>query len=231
MNNILSTIKKIFPITIPVLTGYIFLGIAFGILMNSKGYSLIWVFLFSTFIYAGAMQFVSIPLLASGFHPLSAVLLTVMVNARFLFYGISMLTKFKNTRKLKPYLIFGLTDETFSLLTSVEPPKDMDKAIFMFYITVLNQIYWIIGSLLGCILNSVLNINTTGIDFVLTALFVVIFIDKWKQEKKPIPFIIGLGASIICLILFGSSNFILPTMVTIVVLVTVLKDKKEWGNL
>lgn len=225
MNKLFSQLKQVFPYTLPVLTGYLVLGAAYGILMDSKGFPLIYVILSSIFIYAGAMQFVSVAILASGFHPLYAVFLTLMVNARHLFYGLSMLTIFKGTGKYKPYLIFGLTDETFSLLSSLKIPEGRDKKKMMFHITLLNHMYWIIGSILGCILNSILNFNTMGIDFVLTALFIVIFIEKWKEARQPLPFIIGIAATVICRILFGASNFILPSMAAILFFVTVFKHK------
>lgn len=231
MNKRISTLRRVLPLTIPVMTGYLILGIALGILMSSKGYSIFWIIFSSTFIYAGAMQFMTISLLSSGFHPMYAFCITLMVNARFIFYGISMLTKYSRTGKYKPYLIFGLTDETFSLLCSTEPNENEDKGNFMFYITLLNQIYWIIGSILGYIINSIFSFNTMGIDFVLTALFVVIFIDKWKEAKIKTPVILGLVAAVISRLIFGPVNFIIPTMIIILVLVTFMKDNKEWRDL
>jgi 4-azaleucine resistance transporter AzlC len=230
MNQKMKALRAAFPPTIPVFTGYIVLGIAFGILMNSKGYSLLWVALASTFIYAGSMQFVAVSLLATGFHPLYACFMTLMVNARHLFYGISMLSKFKATGNKKSYLIFGLTDETFSILCSTEPPKDVDRGWFMFFITLLDQIYWILGSVLGSLLGSVIHFNTKGIDFVLTALFVVIFINRWRSTQNHLPVLIGVGSSILCRFIFGSANFIIPSMVVILLLVTVFKNKIESRN-
>ncbi len=240
MSHIISNLKKVFPITLPILTGYLVLGAAYGILMDSKGYSVFIVLLSSTFIYAGSMQFLSVSLLASGFHPLYAIFMTLMVNARYLFYGISMLKKFKGTGGLKYYLIYGITDETFSLLCSTNELNsnspmvstyngDVERKSYMLYVTLLNHIYWVIGSLLGYLLSSVLDFNTMGLDFVLTALFVVIFIDKLREAKKYLPFIIGIGSSVICRLIFGSSNFILPTMITIIILVTVLRNKLKGG--
>lgn len=231
MNKRISTLKRVFPLTIPVMTGYLALGIALGILMHSKGYSMFWVIFSSTFIYAGTMQFMAIPLLASGFNPVNAFILTIMINARFMFYGISMLRKFSNTGKYKPYLIFGLTDETFSLLNATEINENEDKGELMCYITLLNHLYWIIGSILGYLINSLFSFNTMGIDFVLTALFVVIFIDKWKQAKSKSPLILGLVAAILARFIFGPVNLIIPTMIIILVVVTLLKDKKEWRDL
>ncbi len=224
MNDNKKAMKAAFPHTIPVLTGYIVLGMAYGILMNSKGYSFLWVALTSTFIYAGSMQFVSVSLLATGFHPLYACFITLMVNARHLFYGISMLTKFSGTGKKKPYLVLGLTDETFSILCSTESPEGVDKGSFMFYITLFDQIYWVIGSVLGSVVGSLIHFNTKGIDFVLTSLFVVIFINQWKSTHNHLPVLIGVGASILCRFIFGSANFIIPSMIVILLSVTLFKN-------
>ena len=227
MNQKIKALKAAFPHTIPVFTGYIVLGMAYGILMNSKGYSLLWVALTSVFIFAGSMQFVSVSLLAAGFQPLYACLMTLMVNARHLFYGISMLTTFKDTGNKKPYLIFGLTDETFSILCSTDPPEGTDKGWFMFFITLFDHIYWITGSILGSIVGNMIHFNTKGIDFVLTALFIVIFINQWKGTSNHLPVIIGVGASILCRVLFGPSNFILASMCCILLLVTILRKTIE----
>lgn len=231
MNTKWKALKSAFPYTIPVLTGYLVLGAAFGILMNNKGYSSIWIVLVSLFIYAGSMQFVAISLIASGFNPLYTFLMTLMVNARHLFYGISMLTKFKGMGKKKPYLMFGLTDETFSILCSAQPPEGVDRGWFMFYITLLDHIYWVTGSLIGSIVGGFITFNTKGIDFVLTALFVVIFVDQWRSAKNHIPVLIGVGSSILCRLLFGAGNFIIPSMILIVLLVTILQKKIEGRDL
>ena len=231
MNMKRNALRAAFPLTIPVFTGYIILGTAYGILLSSRGYSFIWAAFTSIFIYAGSMQFVSVSLLAAGFHPFYAFFMTLMVNARHLFYGISMLTKFQGTGKKKPYLILGLTDETFSILCSTQPPNGVDKGWFLFFITLLNQIYWVSGSILGNILGSFLHFNTKGIDFVLTALFVVIFINQWKSAGNHTPVLIGLSASIICRLLFGAANFIIPSMFVILLLVTIFQNKIESRNI
>jgi 4-azaleucine resistance transporter AzlC len=231
MNTKWNVLKSAFPHTLPVFTGYLVLGTAFGILMNSKGYSSIWVVLVSLFIYAGSMQFVAISLISSGFHPFYACLMTLMVNARHLFYGISMLSKFKGMGKKKPYLIFGLTDETFSILCSTEPPEEVDKGWFMLFVTLLDHIYWVMGSLIGSILGNFITFNTKGLDFVLTALFVVIFINQWKSSKNHVPVLIGIVSSILCRLVFGAANFIIPSMLLIILLVTLLQKKIERRNL
>ena len=222
-------LRAAFPHTIPVMTGYLFLGAAFGILLNSKGYHFGWAILMSFFIYAGSMQFVAVNLLTLAFNPINAFLITLIVNARHLFYGISMLKAFNGRGKLKPYLIAGLTDETYSILCSTEPPDGIDKTWFMFFITLLNQMYWVIASAVGGLIGSLFAFDTMGIDFVMTALFVVIFINQWKAEKKHIPAITGVAVSVICLLIFGPDNFIIPSMALIVLALTVFKKNIEEG--
>ena len=218
-----SALRAALPHTIPVMLGYLFLGAAFGILLSSKGYHWGWAVLMSVFIYAGSMQFVAIGILTGPFLPLQAVLMTLMVNARHAFYGISMLTKLKDMGKKKPYMIFSLTDETFSLLCSSKVPEGVDKNRFLFFVSLLDQIYWVIGSAEGGIIGSLVSFNTKGIDFVMTALFTVIFVNQWEENKNHIPALIGLGTSALCLMAFGPSNFILPSMALIVLALTFLK--------
>ncbi len=223
----IDALKAAFPHTIPVLTGYLMLGAAYGVLMDTKNYSIIWVLLSSIFIYAGSMQFVSVGLVASGFHPVYAGLMTLMVNARHLFYGITMLSKFKGLGKKKWYLIHGLTDETFSILSSSKSPKNIDRGWFLFYITLLNHMYWVLGSILGSILGNFIPFNTKGIDFVLTALFVVIFIEQLLSKKNHSAEIIGASSAIACRLIFGPSIFLIPTMILIIILVTVFRNRFE----
>mgnify|MGYP002411820420 FL=1 len=215
-------LKAAFPYTIPIMTGYLFLGMSFGILLNSKGYHFGWAVLMSIFIYAGSMQFVAVNLLTLAFNPLNAFLITLMVNA-----GLSMLGKFKGTGNKKPYLIFGLTDETYSILCSAEPPESMDKNGFMFSVTILNQFYWVAGSAAGALLGAVFTFNAKGIDFVMTALFVVIFVSQWQSQKKHAPAAIGIAVSVTCLLIFGSDHFIIPAMGLITLVLTVFKKHIE----
>ncbi len=222
-----AALRAALPHTIPVFTGFIFLGAAYGILMDSNDFSLLWILFTSTFIYAGSMQFVAVALLAEGFHPLNGLIVTLMVNARHLFYGVSMLEKYRCLGRIKPYLIFSLTDETFSLACSAEPPEGVDRKWFLFFLSALNQIYWICGSLLGGILGSMIEINPKGIEFVLTALFVVIFLNQWKTAKTHLPAIIGVTGAVLCRLIFGASNFILPTMLFIIISLIVLKRPLE----
>ncbi|HBD64239.1 MAG TPA: branched-chain amino acid ABC transporter permease [Clostridiales bacterium] len=224
-----TAFKAAFPHTIPVFTGFIFLGIAYGILMSSKGYGLGWTILMSTIVYAGSAQYVAITFLTTAFNPIYALLMTLMVNARHLFYGISMIDKYRDMGALKPYLIFGLCDETFSIVCSAEPPEGVDRKWFSFYITLLDHIYWVLGSAVGAVLGSMLSFNTRGLDFVLTALFVVIFLGQWKSQKDHKPAITGLVCSVACLIVFGQSSFIIPSMIAILA-VLLISRKKDSGD-
>lgn len=227
MKEKVNALKAAFPHTIPIFTGFIFIGIAYGILMNSKGYGFGWSLLFSLVVFAGSSQYVAITFLTSVFNPVYALMMSLMINARHLFYGISLIEKFRDTGKLKPFLIFGLCDETFSVVCSAEPPEGVNKGWFMFFITFLNYIYWALGSTLGGLIGSMVSFNTKGLDFVLTALFVVIFIGQWKSQKDHKPAIIGVACTFICLIAFGPNNFIIPSMIAIIAALTVLKKDTE----
>jgi 4-azaleucine resistance transporter AzlC len=212
-----NAVKVAFPHTIPVLTGFIFLGIAYGILMSGRGFGWYWILLTSTVVFAGALQFVGISLLTTAFDPLYALLIAISINARHLFYGIAMLDKFNKTGKIKPYLIFGMCDETFSILCSTQPPANVDKRAFMLAVTLLNQSYWVIGSVAGGLIGPHLTFDTYGIDFVMTAFFVVIFINQWRANSNHAPAIIGLGAATVCLLIFGADNFVIPAMILIII--------------
>lgn len=222
-----------FPQTVPVMVGYLFLGAAFGILLESKGYGFGWAALMSVFIYAGSMQFVTVDLLATAAGFLQVILMTLMVNIRHVFYGISMLGKFRNLGAKKPYLIFSLSDETFSLLCTAKPPEGVDRNWFFFFIALLDQLYWVVGSIAGGLLGASFSFNTQGIDFAMTALFVVIFVNQWREAKNHVPALVGLACSAVCLLLFGAQNFILPSLVSMVVLLTVFRkrlERKEEGD-
>ncbi|MCH4177573.1 MAG: AzlC family ABC transporter permease [Streptococcaceae bacterium] len=207
-----------FPDTIPVLTGFIGLGMAYGILMETKGYGPIWSLLMSAIAFCGSMQFVAITLLTIAFNPIQAFLLSIMVNARHLFYGISMLNKYKGLGKIRFFLIYTLCDETFSLVSSLEPPENINRKYYYFAISLLDYLYWIIGSFLGGIVGGLISFNTNGLDFVLTALFVVLFLEQWKTKANRIPAIIGLVATIISRLLFGASNLVIPAMLLILLI-------------
>jgi 4-azaleucine resistance transporter AzlC len=231
LNNKVKALKAAFPHTIPIFTGFIFIGIAYGVLMESKGYGFLWSLFFSMVVFAGSSQYVAITFLTSVFNPVYALLMSLMINARHLFYGISLIEKFKDAGKLKPFLIYGLCDETFSVVCSAEPPEDVDKNWFMFFITLLNYSYWSLGSILGGILGSVFSFNTNGLDFVLTALFVVIFIGQWKSQNDHRPAITGVVCTLICLITFGPNNFIIPSMIAILSVLTILKKQTDKNEL
>lgn len=219
--------KAALPHTIPIAVGFLFLGMSYGFYMKSKGFSFVYPMLMSMFIFAGSMEFVTVNLLLSAFNPLSAFLLTLMVNARHLFYGISMLDKYKEIGWKKPYLIFGMCDESFTINCTVTQPDDVDKGWFMFFVTFLNQIYWVTGATLGALLGYIIQFDTTGIEFVMTALFVVMFINQWEETTEHKSALIGLGASLICLLVFGSDKFIIPAMALIILCFTLIRGKKE----
>ena len=223
-----KTVKQAFISTIPVMTGYLVLGFGFGIILKANGYETILAFVMSAFIYAGSMQYVAVGLLAGGASLITVALTTLMVNARHLFYGISMLDKYKNTGKIKPYLIFALTDETYSLLCNDNPdiPTE-EKKNYYFFVSLSNQIYWIIGSVSGAVVGSLVKFDTKGIDFALTALFITIFLEQWLTTKKHSPAVIGVAVSAICLIIFGSEKFLIPAMLVILLLLCLYKEENK----
>lgn len=218
-NKWLSAIRS----TIPVMAGYLVLGAGYGLLMQSKGYGLLWSLGASLFIYAGSMQFVAAELLTGGASLLTAALTTLLVNARHLFYGISMLPMYRNTGAAKPYLIFGLTDETYSLLCTRE---DGDTGYFL-RVTALDHLYWVTGTVLGSLAGSVLTFNTEGVDFALTALFLTVVTEQWLTAKNHLPAIIGGAAAIVCRLLFGADSFLLPTMGAMAVLLLLARRQLE----
>lgn len=226
-NKILYNLKKAFPYTIPVMLGYIFMGMAFGILFESKGYNFLWSILISTVVYAGSMQFVAINLFSGGTSLIGIFFISIMVNIRHIFYGLSMIDKFKEMKRLKPYMIFSLTDETYSLFCLTNIPDQVEKNYFMFFIALLNQSYWVLGSFLGSVIGSVVKFNSTGIDFAMTALFVVIFVEQWLFCISHIPAVVGILSSILCLILFGANNFLLPSMIVMLIILTIFRAKIE----
>lgn len=220
-----KNIKEALKASIPVMMGYIVLGTAFGMLLESKGYGVIYALAMSTFIYAGSMQFVAINLLTSGASLVSAAIMTLFVNARHMVYGLSMIKKFKGMGHLKPYMIFSLTDETYSLLVGSKVPDGCEEKYYLFFISLFNQCYWIIGSLMGSFIGSMLSINTTGLDFAMTALFVVIVLEQYLTSEKHIYTYIGFAVSIVCLIVFGSESFIIPSMIGIIIGLLMLYKK------
>jgi 4-azaleucine resistance transporter AzlC len=216
-----KALKAAFPHTLPILTGYLFLGASYGFLMGSKGFPLWYTPLMSLFIYAGSMQFVSVQLLLGAFQPVYAFVMALMINARHLFYGLSMLEKYRGKGIFKPSLVFALTDETFSVACSAACPEDVDEGRFLFFISLLNHMYWIVGSTAGALLQFGLAkltvFNTNGIEFVMTALFFVIFLNLWEERINRIPALAGVGASVLSLVLFGADKFLPPAMGLILV--------------
>lgn len=210
-----NTLKIAFLDTIPVMTGYLFLGFGFGIILQQNGFGVWWALAMSLFIYAGSMQYVTVGLLAAGADLLTAGLAALVVNARHLFYGISMIDAYKGTGKKKPYLIFGLTDETYSLVSREQLPEGIDRKRYFFLVTILDQSYWVTGSVLGSLAGALLPINFEGIDFALTALFVTIFVEQWLSTKNHLPALTGVGAASVCLLIFGTDLFLIPSMILI----------------
>ena len=208
----MKTFRYCLKATLPVCAGYITLGMGFGLLMYDKGYSWLWSLLMSLFIYAGSLQFVGVTLLTGGVSPISAAVTSLLVNLRHVFYGISMLEKYRDTGLAKPYLIFSLTDETYSLVCSAQPPAEIPVRKFYLYVSLLNHLWWVLGSVLGGLLGHILPFDTTGIDFAMTALFVTVALEQWEQNRDHFPALLGFGVAIVCRILFGASSFLLPAM-------------------
>lgn len=227
MNEKIKALKAAFPYTIPVMLGYLFIGIAFGVLFENKGYNFLWAIFMSTLVYAGSMQYVAINFFTGGVSLISVAIITLMVNIRHVFYGLSMIDKFKDMGKVKPYMIFSLTDETYSLLCLTDTPKDVNKNYFLFFIALLNQSYWVAGSFIGSVAGSLITFNSEGIDFAMTALFTVIFVEQWLFCTSHIPAITGILITIICLIFFGAENFLLPSMLLILLILTIFREKIE----
>lgn len=219
--------KAAFPYTIPIFAGFWFLGLTYGIYMNVSGFSFWYPMLMSLTIFAGSIEFVTVNLLLGSFNPIQALAVTLMINARHLFYGISMLDRYRGTGWKKPYLIFGMCDESFSINCSAQIPEGVDRGWFMFFVTLFNHLYWFTGSTLGGIFGSFLSFNTKGLDFVMTAMFVVIFLEHWLNEQEHTSSLLGLGISLICLLAFGAERFLIPAMLGILAVLTLLRYSPE----
>lgn len=226
-NKIKSAFFAAFPHTLPILAGFLFLGMSYGIYMNRSGFSFIYPLFMSFIIYAGSVEFATVSWLLGAFDPFTVFFLTLMINARHLFYGLSMLEKYNVPGLKKYYLIYGMCDESFSINATAIIPENIDKGWFMFFITLLNQFYWVSGATLGGILGSFMPFDTKGIEFVMTALFVVIFLEQWMKEDNHISSIPGLFISFICLIIFKGTNFIIPSMVLILATLSFLRSRLE----
>ena len=210
-----AALRAAFPATIPVLTGYLCIGMAYGLLMANAGYGVFWALLLSLLCYAGSMEFVAVSLLTAGFDPVQALLMALMINARHAFYGLSMLEKYRGTGWARPFLIFSLTDETFSLVSTLEPPDGVTRRDFYFWISLLDYLYWQMGSVLGVLIGGLLPFDTTGLDFALTALFIVLFLEQWRKRENRPAALIGLGCTAVSLAVVGADRLVIPAMVLI----------------
>ncbi len=226
----IKALKAAFPYTLPIMAGFLFLGTAYGIFARTEGLSAFYPIIMALLVFAGSMEFVAVNLLTGIFDPLNALLLTIMVNARHLFYGISMLEKYREVDiKKRWYLIFGMCDESFSINCAADVPEDINQGWFRFFVTLLNHIYWVTGATVGALVGSLIPFELEGLEFVMTALLVVIFLDNWLKEKQHYSSLIGLGGSLVCLLIFGSDNFIIPSMAVILLVLTLLKKPIEKG--
>lgn len=220
-----NAFKAAFPTTIPVLTGFLTLGIAYGILMETKGYNFLWSGLMSAVCFCGSMQFAAITMLTTAFDPVGAFLLSILVNARHLFYGLSFLEKYKGMVKIKFILIYLLCDETFSIVSVREPSEDINRKYYYFFISVLNYIYWVMGTVMGGLAGGLITFNTKGLDFALTALFVVLFAEQMKDKKNYILGFIGIACTVVSRLVFGADNLVIPAMVMILCILVAGRKK------
>lgn len=223
-------LKTAFLKSLPVMAGYVVLGIGFGILAVKNGISIWWAAAMSVFIYAGSMQYMAVSLLTSGAGVISVALTTLMVNARHLFYSFSMLRPYKHTGRKKPYLIFGLTDETYSLVYKGRAPEeDLSFRKYAFWVTLMNQSYWVLGTLLGALIGELISFNTAGIDFAMTALFITVFVEQWKDTKDHVPALVGVSVTVACLLLYGTNGFLIRSMliISLILALRVLGGKRR----
>ena len=228
MNNkkevLFKAFKTAFPHTIPIFAGFWFLGMAYGIYMSTSGFSFWYPLFMSIFIFGGSLEFVAVSMLLGPFAPVQTLIMTILIQARHIFYGLAMLDKYKSVKGIKKYyLIYGMCDETFSINCSTEIPEDVDKDWFMFFVTLLDQLYWVTGSVIGALIGYIINFNTEGLDFVMTAMFVVIFLEQMLKEKQHYTAVIGVVASVLCRVLFGADSFMIPTMILIIGLLTIFR--------
>lgn len=221
----LKALKAAFPSTLPIFTGFWFLGMAYGIYMKVSGFSFIYPMLMSLLIFGGSLEFITVEMLLSPFAPLQVFIMALLIQARHLFYGISMLEKFKGTGWKKFFLIFGMCDETFSVNYTAKIPEDVDKGWFMLWVTWLNQLYWVSAATTGGLIGSLLKFDTNGISFVMTAMFVVIFLEQWLKEKNHFSSLMGIAVSTVCLICFGADSFMIPTMAAIVIILALSRNR------
>lgn len=226
-HKIFDAMRSAFPHTLPILTGFFFLGLTYGFLMQNAGFPPSYPTLLSIFVFAGSLQFAAIPLLAGPFQPLHVLSMALLLQARHVFYGMALLEKYKHTGKKKWYLIFGLCDETFAINSTVTPEKNIDAGWFYFFVTVYNQLYWVGATALGAYVGRLITINAEGLDFVMTAMFVVLFLEQWLKEKNHTATLIGIGASVLSLLLFGAEHFLIAAMILISGLLLALRNPIE----
>lgn len=219
--------KCAFPYTIPIFAGFCFLGMTYGIYAKTSGFSFWYPLAMGIAIFGGSLEFLTVSMLLAPYAPVQVLLTALLIQARHLFYGISMLDKYKGTGWKKPYLIYGMCDETFSVNCTAKIPPDVDRGWFYFFVTLLDQIYWVAGATIGGILGGVLHFNTNGLDFVMTAMFVVIFMEQWIKDRRHVSQWIGLAAGVICLLIFGADHFLIPTMICILCALTALRKPLE----
>jgi len=227
---LLRALRAAFPHTIPIFAGFWFLGLTYGIYMNVSGFSFWYPMLISATVFAGSIEFVAVNMLLGAFDPLQALFMTLMVNARHLFYGISMLDRYRGMGPKKIYLIFGMCDETFSINYTACIPEDIDRGWFMFFVTLLNHFYWFSGATLGGVFGSLIQFDTTGLEFVMPAMFIVIFMEQWLKEEQHMGAFVGIGACLLCLAVFGPAQFIIPSMIAILAILTAMKPSFEKGK-
>ncbi|MCI5567743.1 MAG: AzlC family ABC transporter permease [Veillonellaceae bacterium] len=226
-HRILKAFRAAFPLTVPIFAGFCFLGMAYGIYMNAAGFSPWYPFFMSMLIFGGSLEFIAVSMLLAPFAPLQAFIVALMVQARHIFYGLSMLEKFRGTGWKKPYLIFGMCDETFSINFTAKVPEGVDRGWMMFFVTLLNQLYWVSGATIGAIAGSMLSFDTHGVEFVMTAMFTAIFMEQWMKERLHYTAIIGIVATAVSLAVFGADSFLIPAMAAIVIILTILRGPLE----
>ena len=222
-----TVVRQAFIKSVPVMAGYIVLGIGFGILLHGAGYGVGWAFAMGAFIYAGSMQFVGVGLLAGGASVLTTIFTTVMVNARHLFYSISMIGRYRDAGRYKPYMIFALTDETYSLLCDGGAPAEGDPHLYRFLVSLFDHCYWVTGCVLGSLLGAVIPFSTAGIEFSMTALFITSFTEQWLKTRDHLPALVGLLGTLVCLLLFGPERFLIPAMLLITLALTLVRKREE----
>lgn len=226
----MAALRAAFPHTVPIMAAFLFVGMTYGMLMRTEGFPAVYPMAMSACIYAGSMEFVTVELLKMPFHMLQAFALTLMINARHMFYGISMLEKYRDMGWKKPLLIFGLSDETFAVNYSASIPETVDRSRFFLWVTLLNQFYWFAGASIGALVGEFIPMNVKGLGFAMTAMFTAIFIDQWKRERNKTGALLGLGLPLVCLLVFGADSFLIPSMLAILCALLALRGRLERGG-